>query len=226
MSELASEATPYSVVEEEPPEVAGRNLRTGAHLWASATAFFFIGFLFSYFYLRSLDNNGMWRPKHVDPSITLGTLCMLAVVGVAGLLYLAHGDHKRDDRRAWRQKGGIAIALLVVAIALQIALWAVNGFGPTQGGYASVYMGWTAFQFVFLLGLLYWLETTLATSLRYRKISPAQFAPGEAAGDPHRKASDIRDPLSLVRAELGALSFYSQFLAGIVVITWIILYLA
>jgi heme/copper-type cytochrome/quinol oxidase subunit 3 len=226
MSEFASYTTPYGVVEEEAPELGARNLRTGAHLWASATAFFFIGFLFAYFYLRSLDNNGMWRPKRVDPSITLGTLEMLALVAVAALLRLAAADHRRENLRAWRQKGGLALALLVVTIALQIALWATNGFGPTQGGYASVYVGWTAFAFVFLLGLLYWLETTLATSLRYRKVMPAQFAPGEAAGDPHRHAPDIRDPLSLVRAELHALAFYAQFLAGIGVITWIILYLA
>ena len=50
-------------------------------------------------------------------------------------------------------------------------------------------------------------------------------APGEASGDAHRTAHDIRDPLSLVRAELVALSFYWAFLAGIAVISWIILYL-
>ena len=36
---------------------------------------------------------------------------------------------------------------------------------------------------------------------------------------------DIRDPVSLVRAELAALSFYWTFLAGIGVLTWIVLYL-
>ena len=38
-------------------------------------------------------------------------------------------------------------------------------------------------------------------------------------------AHDIRDPLSLVRAELEGLSFYWTFLAGIAVVSWIILYL-
>jgi len=226
VSQFVSHETPYAVVEEESPEFAARNLRTGAHLWASATAFFFIGFLFAYFYLRSLDNNGMWKPKHVDPSITLGTLGMLSIVGVAVLLALARGDHRRENRRAWRQKGGLALALLVAAIGFQIALWATNAFGPTQGGYASVYIGWTALEFVFFLGLLYWLETTLATSLRYRKEMPAELTAGEASGDPHRTASDIRDPLSVVRAQLESLTFYAQFLAGIAVITWIVLYLA
>jgi hypothetical protein len=66
---------------------------------------------------------------------------------------------------------------------------------------------------------------TLATSLRYRGIETGVPAPGEASGDPHRTGHDIRDPLSLVRAELVGLSFYWTFLAGIAVITWIVLYL-
>ena len=70
MSELADHATEYSVVEREPPEVMARNLRVAAHLWSSATAFFFAAFLFAYFYLRALDSSAVWRPKHVDPSFT------------------------------------------------------------------------------------------------------------------------------------------------------------
>ncbi|MGH3026043.1 MAG: hypothetical protein ACRDLR_06320, partial [Gaiellaceae bacterium] len=129
MTELASHDTGYHVLEEEPPELAGKNILSGAHLWASATAFFFVDFLFAYFYLRSLNNGGMWRPKHVDPSLTLGTIQMVAVVVVAGLLVLALADHRREDRRAWRLKGAAAVALLLAAIGLQVALWATNGFG-------------------------------------------------------------------------------------------------
>ena len=79
---------------------------------------------------------------------------------------------------------------------------------------------------VFVLGTLFWLETVVATSIRYRGLSEGlrTVAPGEASGDPHREAHDIRDPVSLVRAELGALSFYWTFLAGIGVLTWIVLY--
>ncbi len=227
MTELAHEGTPYAVVEEESPDLAARNLSTGAHLWASATAFFFIGFLFAYFYLRSLNNHAMWRPKHVDPSITLGTILTACVVAAALLLRFGLADQRAGRRSQWRQKGGLALALLVVAVALQIALWASNGFGPTQGGYASVYMGWTAFLFVFLLGLIFWVETVVATAFRYRKVAVGDTPPpGHASGDPHRMRHDIADPLSLLRAQLAAVAFYAQFLAGIAVITWIILYLA
>ena len=147
MSQLASHSTDYSVVEREPPRVMADNLRVAAQLWSSATVFFFFAFLFAYFYLRSLNSQGLWRPKHVDPSATLGTLTMLCIVVAALLLRLALANHRADNLRAWRQKGGVALVLLLAAIVLQIAEWATQGFGPTDGGYASVYVGWTGLRF-------------------------------------------------------------------------------
>ncbi len=225
MSELAQHSTSYAVVEREPPEVMAQNLRVASRLWSSATVFFFFAFLFAYFYLRSLDEQHLWRPKHVDPSVVLGTLEAAAVVLAAGLLLLAYRDHLADRLTHWRIKGVAAIALIVAAIGLQIAEWSTQGFGPTNGGFASVYVGWTSFEILFLVGLFYWAETTLATSLRHRKEFPYQFAVGEAAGDPHRASPDIEDPLSVVRAQLEAVSFFAAVLAGIVVVSWIVLYL-
>ena len=66
MSEFAAHETDYDIVEGEPPELMGRNLTSAAHLLASATAFFFLAFFFAYFYLRSLNNAGLWQPKDVD----------------------------------------------------------------------------------------------------------------------------------------------------------------
>ena len=71
MSDVAG--SDYEIVEGEPPELLGRNLNSAAHLLASATAFFFLAFVFGYFYLRSLNNARLWRPKRVD-----------AVAGVRG----------------------------------------------------------------------------------------------------------------------------------------------
>ncbi len=224
MSELASHATDYSVVESEPPELMGEGLKVGSRIWASATAFFFFAFLFAYFYLRSLNSYGLFRPKHVDPSQTLGALITLGVVVAAVLLRLGLADHRAERRPAWRVKGAIAAVVLVAALALQIVEWSIQGFGPTDGGYASVFVGWTGMQALFVLGLLYWLETTLATSFRYRG-AQYQRAAEQASGDAHRTAPDIENPLVLVRPELEALSFYALFLAGLAVIAWIVLYL-
>jgi hypothetical protein len=124
-------------------------------------------------------------------------------------------------------KGLAALGLLVAALAFQIAEWSTQGFGPTDGGYASVYVGWTAFLFLFVFGTIYWLETVVATAIRYRNVAVGEHPPaGHASGDPHRERHDIADPLSLVRPQLAAVNFYTSFIAVIAVITWIILYLA
>jgi heme/copper-type cytochrome/quinol oxidase subunit 3 len=224
---LAQESTAYDVVEGEPPEVLARNLVSAGHLLASATAFFFISFVFAYFYLRSLNSAGMWKPKGVDTSLAWGTVVMACIVASAGVLRLGLADHRALRRSQWRLKGMVALALGLAALVLQVIAWGNQGFGPTDGGFASVYFGWTAFLFLFMIGTLYWLETTLATSLRYRNVpvNVTNPAPGEASGDRHRTGHDIHDPLSLVRAELVSLSFYWTFLAGITVLTWVILYL-
>jgi heme/copper-type cytochrome/quinol oxidase subunit 3 len=219
---LAYEDTGYEVVEREPPEVLARNLVSASYLLAGATAFFFVSFLFAYFYLRSLNSGGMWKPSGVDASVGWGTAVVACYV-VSARLGLA--DHKALRRDQWRIKGLVALVVGVIGLVLQAVAWTHQGFGPADGGFPSVYFGWTAFLFLFVLGTLLWLEMTLATSWRYRKSETGAPAPGEASGDPHRMAHDIRDPLSLVRAELVGVSFYWTFLACIAVVTWVVLYL-
>jgi len=225
MSDLAQPVSAYEIVEGEPPELMGRNLNAAAHLLASATAFFFLAFIFAYFYLRSLNNAHLWHPKHVDPSVTLGTLVMALTVASALLVRLGLLDHRAGRRSQWRLKGVAALAVGLIAVVLQFVEWTSASFGPADGGYASVFIGWTAFNVLFVLGTLLWLENLLATAYRYRKIPTGAPAPGEASGDPGRLGHDIADPLSLVRAGLESLSYYWGFLAGMGVLAWIILYL-
>lgn len=226
MSELAAHETHYDVAEGEPPELLGRNLISAGHLLASATAFFYFAFVFAYFYLRSLNNAGLWHPKHVTPSITLGTLVMALTVASAVLVRLGLLDQRAGRREQWRLKGAAALGLGLAAVVVQIVEWPVIGFGPYDGGYASVFFGWTAFNILFALGTLFWLQNLVATAIRYRKV-PVGGRPslGEASGDPGRLAHDVADPLSLVRPGLEALSFYWTFLAGFGVLAWILLYL-
>jgi len=227
MTELAQHGTDYEVVEGEPPEVLSRNLVAAGQLLASATAFFFLAFVFAYFYLRSLNSAGMWKPKHVDASVAWGTVIMVCIVLSAVLVWLGRIDQAAGRRPAWRLKGSIALALGVVSLVLQVVAWTHQGFGPADGGFASVYFGWTAFQFLFVLGTMFWLETVLATSYRYRRYATGEavVAPGHASGDPGRMGHDIRNPVALNTASLSALTFYWAFVAALAVLSWIVLYL-
>lgn len=222
MSELASHDTPYAVVEREPPEVMARNLRVGAQLWASATAFFFFAFVFAYFYLRSLNQAHLWHPHNVKAPVGMGTVTMLLVVASAAVAWAAARRLQGGDEGAWRTGGLAALVLGVGAVVAQIVEWSSVGFGPTDGGYASVFVGWTSLFMLFLVGTLYWLETLVATSFRYRD---SRHEPGEASGDPERTADDIARPLSLLPANAGAFAFYWAIFAVIAVAAWILLFL-
>jgi heme/copper-type cytochrome/quinol oxidase subunit 3 len=184
--------------ETEPPDLLDRNITVAGQLLASASAFFFLAFLFAYVYLRSLNSDGRWHPKGVHPPVGLGAFIAALLVLCAVALRLALVDER--GRRYGGRNGKLTFALAfgVAALVVQLAEWATIGFGPADGGYASVFVGWTAFYFLFLVLALYWLETQLATALRHRK--------GPLTG-------------------LEGLAFFWTFFAALGILTWVVLYL-
>ncbi len=226
-TELASHDTGYEVLEGEPPEVLAANLNAAGYLLAGATAFFFLAFLFAFFYLRSIDKPSLWKPPGIGASIGWGTAVLACWVASAVLVRLGAVDQRADRRPQWRLKGFLALLLGLAGLVLQVVTWTQNGFGPTDGAYASVYVGWTAFLFVWVLGSLLWLEMTLATSWRYREqpFGAVEVPPGHASGDPDRTAHDIENPVALNTAELAALGFFWTFVVGVAVLAWVVLYL-
>jgi heme/copper-type cytochrome/quinol oxidase subunit 3 len=104
------------------------------------------------------------------------------------------------------------VVLALVAIVLQCIEYTVQDFGPTEGGFASVFCGWTAFYLIAVLFTMYWLETQVATEVR------ARHAPAGSGGD-------IDDPDEMIAPALDAAVFYWSFLAAIGVITYVTLYL-
>jgi heme/copper-type cytochrome/quinol oxidase subunit 3 len=227
VTDFAQHGTDYGVVEHEPPEILERNLMIGSRLWASSLVFFFFAFLFAYFYLRTLDLHGLFKPKGVDAPQTWGAVIAVCVAASALLLSWGAVDQRSDRRPQWRLKGLAALVLGVLALVAQVIAWSTLGFGPTDGGYASVYLGWTGLYFIFLLATLYWLETCLALSYRYRNepFGEAKVEPGRASGDPYREAHDIANPVHLNTAALAALTFTWWTFATIGVISWVVLYL-
>jgi hypothetical protein len=74
---------------------------------------------------------------------------------------------------------------------------------------------------------MYWLETTLAVSFRYRDepMERPRVEPGHASGDAERTAPDIANSVTLNTSELAALTSYLVVLAVVGVVSWIVLYL-
>jgi heme/copper-type cytochrome/quinol oxidase subunit 3 len=200
----------------EPADVGARALSVGARLLCGATTFFFLAFVFAYFYLRSLNQDHMWRPAHLKPDQALGAAFIACVVLSALATFLA-GRQMKAGSRAWTGPAAAGLALGLVAVALQCLEFTKQSFGPTNGGFASVFCGWTAFYLIAVLGTMYWLETQLATELRARR-TPAHETPEHAR-------RDIADPDKLIGPALDAAVFYWCFLAAIGVLTYVVLYL-
>jgi len=184
----------------EPVEVHERNLRIGVRVVAGSTIMFFLAFLFAYFYLRSLDSHGLWRPDGVDPPQGYGAaIVALFVLSAGSVAYAAHAA--RNGRR-WLGFAGLSLPLALAGCIVQAFEYAHLGFGPRSGGYASVFIGWTALFVVFVLAVIYWLETLFAEGLRNRHGPGPKVPPG-----------------------LDEAAFYWQLLAAIGALAWAILYL-
>lgn len=183
----------------EPADVQERNLWLGVRVMGGVTILFFLAFLFGYFYLRSLNNAGKWRPDGVDPPQAYGAaIIILFVVSAAALVY---ADRAARGGRVWLPAAGLSLALGLAGCVVQAFEYAHLGFSPRNGGYASIFMGWTLMFAVFVLLAMYWAEITFATGIRQRRT---------AGYVPHG---------------LDAAAFYWTLLAVIGVIAWGILYL-
>jgi heme/copper-type cytochrome/quinol oxidase subunit 3 len=185
---------------DEPPEVNERNLWLGARVIAGTTILFFAAFVFAYFYLHSLNNSDLWRPSGVDPPQRYGLAIVLLFVTSAGLL--AYASWAARVRRGWLPAAGGALALGLAGCVVQVFEYANIHFSPTDGGYASVFIGWTVLFVVFVLLTMYWVEILFAEGLRKRGVEGAY-----------------------VPAGLADAAFYWGLLAGIGLLTWAILYL-
>lgn len=194
----------------EPPDIGARSLAEGARILAGATAFFFLAFLFAYFYLRSLNVEHLWRPKHIGPNQALGG-AMIGCIVASALSTLIAGRQMKVRNAAWVGPAALAVLLGLAAVALQCVEYTKQDFGPTNSAYASVFCAWTALYLMCVLGSMYWLETHVATELRARR-SPAP------------REGEIREADVLIAPGLDAAVFYWVFVAAIGVITYVVLY--
>jgi heme/copper-type cytochrome/quinol oxidase subunit 3 len=145
----------------ESAEVDARVATVGGYLAAAACAFFFLAFFFAFLYLRALNTNDLWaagrRHHHVHAALTVGIVVLVCVLASVALARFA-----LVDRRA----GWAALVLGLVAVAVQCWQYTDLGFGPGDGGYASVYLGWTGFFTIFVFFAMVWLEMLLVGGRR------------------------------------------------------------
>ena len=135
----------------ESADLEARNQSTAGRLFVAADAFLFLGFLFAYLYLRTLNNNDMWNPHGQNPSGTDGRRRARARGRHRGAAARRRGaaDVVRAGRVPRTCRRGVVVAL--VATMLSGSQLFRPGFSPSHaGGFGSVFIGFTAFYFVHL----------------------------------------------------------------------------
>ena len=188
---------------------------TGARLAIGGLTFLFGSFLFTYFYLRSLNSSGRWQGSgYVPPSLWQGTVIMLLAEVSAGVHYFGLQRIKAGNKSMWQISGLVALAFGLAAVAFQIYQLATLPFPPGSSGYSSTFTGFYSVFLVVQLCAMIWLEILLARS---RFIPAMSFV---------EQPPTITETQSVQRfqANLSAFSATWTYLALVALLFWLLFY--
>jgi len=189
-------------------------LWTGGRLLIGIWTFAFAALAFAYFYLRSANNEELWRPKGITAPTGAGAAIM--AVSVASALLAIYGERRfrRGLALDWEVAGWITVVGGLLVVGLQIWQLTDLPFFPGSSGYASCFIGWAAMNIALILSGTYWLETLLAREIRLRR------AVAEDGGTPRSELPVAR----LFRANLNGCTYFWGFIAIVSVFFWVLFY--
>ncbi len=203
------------------PEEAAYELRAdenavfiGSRLFIGIVTFFFASLAFAYFYLRSANNEDLWRPHRITAPTSLGAAIFFVVVASALVNFYGAQRLKKGLTTDWLVAGWTAVAGGLLAVGLQIFELTQLPFFPGSSAYASCFIGWAGMNIVFLLGGTYWLETVLARAMRLRR------ALEEDGGTARTGLPQGR----LLRANLESCTYFWGYMAVVSVLFWVLFY--
>jgi heme/copper-type cytochrome/quinol oxidase subunit 3 len=175
-------------------------------------------FVFSFFYLRSLNSHGLWYPSGslaTHPSVGVGTTIMVLIVVSALVQTAGLQQIKAGKRGTWQMAAMIALVLGVVAAAVQIWQLTSLSFQPGASGFASVFVGASPVLAVLVLGTMIWLEILV---MRARQIPEMSFV---------EQPPTFTDAAIVQRfqASLSAFTLLWNFMAVTAFVLWVLFYL-
>ena len=189
---------------------------TGARLGMGALSFGFGAFVFAYFYLRSLNSQGMWHPAGFrGPQPWAGAVVMALIVASAAVQAIVLQRIKAGHKGAWQ--GGAAVALVLGLAAIGVQVWELLNlpFYPGSAGFASVFVGAMPVFLVIVFGAMVWLEILIARAARIPAISFVEQPPTYA------EAFSVQR----FQASLSAFTVVWNYLAVIAIVFWVLFYL-
>lgn len=187
---------------------------TGSRLFVALSAMLFGAAFFTFFYLRSLDNNALWRTPGQRASDFTSVPVLAMVIAAAALFWFYtwswQSGRASTNSTDWRVACGIAAALFLAAGIMQLVSMTGTGWAPGSSGYASVYVATMPLFAIYCLAAAYWLETLLARSLRVKWVLSPE--------GPNR---DDRIQVAFAGSALGAKAFV-VFVALVAIVIFIL----
>jgi heme/copper-type cytochrome/quinol oxidase subunit 3 len=163
---------------------------SGGRLFIGMYTFLVASLVFSYFYLRSSNNGGLWRLPHQHAPIAYGWSIFLLMVATALLANFGQRRLRKGDVTDFQVAGWTGVLCGLVALFLQI--WQLT----------KTFIGFAVMNIMSIVVGTYWLETTLARSLRLRR---------ELGGE---KPEISKAPSAqLFRAGVASMAYFWGFLA-------------
>lgn len=151
---------------------------TGSRLTMGALSFVFGSFVFSYFYLRSLNSSGRWHGSgYHPPSMIMGTVIMLLIFVSAGTQYAGLQRIKAGNKGLWQVLAGVALGLGLASVALQIYQLLNLPFWPGSSGYSSMFTGFYPVFLTIIFAAMVYLEILLLRSRAFPSISFVESPP-------------------------------------------------
>jgi heme/copper-type cytochrome/quinol oxidase subunit 3 len=188
---------------------------TGARLIVGALSFGFGAFVFAYFYLRSLNSNGMWHPAGFkNPQAWAGAVIMALIVASAAIQATVLQRIKAGHKRPWQAGAAAALAFGLGAVGLQVWQLLNLPFDPGSAGYASAFSGAMPVLVATVFCAMIWLEILLAKSARIPEIAFVE--------QPPTYAEAFR--VQRFQASLSAFTLVWNYLAVIAVVFWVLFY--
>ena len=210
----------FPQLKETPEEIAFElraqegALWTGGKLIIGIWAFAFAALAFAYFYLRSANNENLWRPGGITAPTATGAAIFAITVACALLVQYGERRFRANETLDWQVAGWTAVAGGLLAIALQVWQLTDLSFFPGSSGYASCFIAWAIMNIVFLLSGVYWIETILAREIRLRR------AMAQDGGAPGSTLPVAR----ILRVNLSGCTYYWGFIALVSLFFWVLFY--
>lgn len=181
---------------------------TGGRLFIGMFTFFLASEAFAYFYLRSSNSGQLWRPKSITAPTSFGWAIFAIMFASALLVIYGQFKLRRGSLLDWQVAGWTAVVGGVLAFVLQIIQLTKLSFFPGSSGYASCFIGWAVMNLIMILSATYWIETTLARTIRLGK---ASLGPSPSA--------------QIFRANVASATYFWGFVAVASALFWSMFYL-